>query len=512
MIFKNYFLALFVILFTQNIYAQNALSFDGIDDKVDLGTGANLNLAGTTLTIEAWIYPTSWRTNVYEGGIVVKEQNIQAGYMFRAGQSGRLNFAFGSGGAGATWKELTTAANVLSLNVWQHVAVTYDGSKVRLYKNGVRIDSTNYTGSVGVNSNSCVIGGWYSTGRNFPGKIDEVRIWNIVRSQSQIASSMNGEFCSAPTGMVAYYKFNQGNAGNSNTGLTTLIDGTGNSNGTLQGFALTGSTSNWTTGATLTPGAGGSATTSVLGCDSYTSPSGNHVWTTSGTYIDTVSSALGCDSILTINLTMGASNAGTLTTTGCNNYTSPSGNNVWTTSGTYTDILTNASGCDSVLTINLTINTVDINVLQNGATLTSWATGASYQWLDCNNGFAAVAGATSQVFKPSANGSYAVRVDKNNCVDTSACFAVTNIGLLENELQNSFVLFPNPAKNQLTIKFNAMVEKATAEIVNTHGQVLYIQNLKNSDSAELQFDLPAGVYFLRLTADDKMATKKIVIE
>jgi len=59
MIFKNYFLALFVILFTQNIYAQNALSFDGIDDKVDLGTGANLNLAGTTLTIEAWIYPTS---------------------------------------------------------------------------------------------------------------------------------------------------------------------------------------------------------------------------------------------------------------------------------------------------------------------------------------------------------------------------------------------------------------------------------------------------------------------
>jgi len=510
--FSSLFCLFLFLTITVSLTAQNALSFDGIDDKVDLGTAASLNLAGTTLTIEAWIYPTSWRTNVWEGGIVVKEQNIQAGYMFRAGQSGRLNFAFGSGGAGANWKELTSAANALSLNVWQHVAATYDGSKVRLYKNGVRIDSMAYTGSVGINSNSCVIGGWYSTGRNFPGKIDEVRIWNTVRTQAQLASSMNGEFCSAPTGLVAYYKFNQGNAAASNPGLTTLTDNAGSNNGTLQGFALSGSTSNWVSGAALTPGTGGSGTTSVLGCDSYTSPSGNHVWTTSGTYVDTITSALGCDSILTINLTMGASNTGTLTAIGCNNYTSPSGNNVWTTSGTYTDILTNASGCDSVLTINLTINTVDLNVLQNGATLTSWATGASYQWLDCNNNFAIIPGATSQVFFPTANGSYAVRLDKNNCVDTSACYAVTTVGMNEYALENQLEIFPNPASNFTTLQFNKIFNSLEVSLVNALGQTLKKVKVSNANSLELPLDLPAGIYLISILADEFQFSKKLIIE
>jgi hypothetical protein len=232
------------------VVAQNALSFDGIDDKVDLGNPAALQITGSNITIEAWIYPTSWRTNVFEGGIVVKEMNTSNnGYMFRAGNNGRLNFAFSGGGL--PWKELTTGANTLSLNTWQHVAATYNGSKVRLYVDGVRVDSANYTGTIGNASNNCVIGGWYSTGRNFPGKIDEVRIWNVTRSGSEIANGMNGEFCAAPTGLVAYYKFNQGAAGGNNAGLTTLTDNAGNNNGTLQNFALTGTTSNWTSGAHL---------------------------------------------------------------------------------------------------------------------------------------------------------------------------------------------------------------------------------------------------------------------
>lgn len=501
-------LLLFASFFTS--IAQNALSFDGVDDKVDLGNPAALQITGNTMTIEAWIYPTSWRTNVWEGGIVVKEMNSSNnGYMFRAGNSGRLNFAFGANGL--PWQELTSAANTLSLNTWQHVAATYNGSKVRLFVNGVKVDSASSSGNIGNAVNNCVIGGWYSTGRNFPGKIDEVRIWNIARTPSQIAASANGEFCGAPAGLVAYYKFSQGTASGNNAGLTTLNDLAGNNNGTLQNFALSGNTSNWVSGAPLSVGTGGSGTATVSACDSYTSLSGN-VYTTSGTYVDTLLSPLGCDSVLTINLTINASNTGTTSATACNTYRSPSGNHVWNVSGIYYDVLTNASGCDSVLTINLTINNVDTNVFQNGATLTAWASNATYQWLDCNNGNAPIAGATNQTFTATANGSYAVAINKNNCTDTSACYTVTGVGLYENNIYSGVSFYPNPVQNVCYLSFNRPFS-GKMSVLNTQGQVLQTEALFEASTYEWTVkNLPRGYYVLRFEQQNDVFAMPIVVE
>jgi hypothetical protein len=94
-------------------------------------------------------------------------------------------------------------------------------------------------------------------------------------------------------------------------------------------------------------------TLTVSACDSFVSPSGK-VWTTSNTYIDTITNAGGCDSVLTINLTILQSTTATINPDVCDSYTSPSGK-VWTTSGTRNDTIPNAVGCDSVITINLTI-------------------------------------------------------------------------------------------------------------------------------------------------------------
>ena len=148
-------------------------------------------------------------------------------------------------------------------------------------------------------------------------------------------NSMNGEFCASPTGLEAYYKMNHGTAGGTNTGVTTAVDLVSANNGTLNNFALSGSSSNWVVGKSLA--SGGSDSTTVTACGSYTSPSGNHVWTTSGNYIDTASSSNGCDSVLFIDLTVLPNSAGNLTETGCNKYVSPSGKYTWTTGGTYHD-------------------------------------------------------------------------------------------------------------------------------------------------------------------------------
>jgi len=90
-------------------------------------------------------------------------------------------------------------------------------------------------------------------------------------------------------------------------------------------------------------------------CDSLISPSGNHVWFIDSLYLDTLSNVAGCDSILVIDLSILSSSFTNITDTGCNQYTSPSGLHTWTQSGVFLDTLTNQFGCDSVLSISLTI-------------------------------------------------------------------------------------------------------------------------------------------------------------
>lgn len=104
------------------------------------------------------------------------------------------------------------------------------------------------------------------------------------------------------------------------------------------------------------------STLTLSQCDSYTSPSGNYTWTTSGTYLDTVPSYQGCDSIITIGLTVNNSSASTMTVSNCDSYTAPDGA-IYTTSGTQTAVVPNFHGCDSTITINLTITNSSVSTI-----------------------------------------------------------------------------------------------------------------------------------------------------
>lgn len=93
----------------------------------------------------------------------------------------------------------------------------------------------------------------------------------------------------------------------------------------------------------------------LTACDSYTVPSGDETYTASGTYLDTIPNALGCDSIITIDLTINNSSTGTDTQTACDSYTWIDGNTYTASNNIATHTLTNAAGCDSIVTLNLTI-------------------------------------------------------------------------------------------------------------------------------------------------------------
>lgn len=483
-------------------FAQNALHFDGSNDVVQTTFGGVTGTADRTF--EAWIYlyaSPSANMCILDYGInLAGSRNT-----FSVSSSSTLSYI--AGGTNTNIGGSTTIA----IGQWVHVALVISSGTGYLYVNGVQsgtgsLSSVN-TPTTGAN---VTIGQRVSGGSiPFTGKIDEVRIWNVARTASQIISSMNDEFCSIPTGLVAYYKLNNGTASGTNTGITTAIDEVAGNNGTLTNFALSGATSNWVSGASLSAGSNTPGNATITSCGPYTANTGQ-IWTTSGNYVDTLTSPTGCDSIVNVALTVNANSANTISATGCNKYTSPSGNYTWTSSGTYTDVLPSANGCDSVLTINLTINTVDVNVLVNAATLTSWQTGATYQWLDCNNGYAPITGATNQSYMATANGSYAVRIDKNGCVDTSSCYAINGIGINEHGL-SAFVVYPNPAKDKITLNFGVDVNQAKIEVMDAAGRVVIAQTTSQTSTFDMTISLPAGTYFIKVSTAEFAVIKPLTI-
>ena len=103
----------------------------------------------------------------------------------------------------------------------------------------------------------------------------------------------------------------------------------------------------------------------VTACDSYSLPGGTQTWTESGIYQDTLLNAVGCDSIVTVNLTINISPSLEITAEACDSYTSPTGTQIWTESGIYQEIVPLPGECDSIITVNLTINhsdTVEVEV------------------------------------------------------------------------------------------------------------------------------------------------------
>ena len=153
---------------------------------------------------------------------------------------------------GATDSATVKDTGAIGLNTWVHVAVTYDASSstMKLYKNGNLIATNTaaptYHGS-GLQIGAVEYGDFFDGG-----DIDEVRLWNVARTQSQIQANMN---CDVPqsSSLAAYYRFDQGVVGADNNNIVSVYDYSGNANcGTMTNFTLTGSTSNYITGAITT--------------------------------------------------------------------------------------------------------------------------------------------------------------------------------------------------------------------------------------------------------------------
>jgi hypothetical protein len=150
------------------------------------------------------------------------------------------------------FESFATGATVTAASPsWNHFAVVRNETDktIATYKNGVLVSTNTYLSTLVSTTNDLTLGSRPGGGLNMNGSLDEVRIWHTVRTASEIANHYACEVASNETGLLAYYKFNQGMVLGTNTGVTTLTDATSNARtGTLTNFALTGATSNWNAG------------------------------------------------------------------------------------------------------------------------------------------------------------------------------------------------------------------------------------------------------------------------
>ena len=182
-----------------------ALYFDGVDDAVTVPDQDLLTFANA-FTWEAWVNITKTSWPYYEEWATLFSKD---------GFSSEAWFSiFSNGVADVRFNDQsfrTPSSNAIALQTWQHVAVTWDGSNVCYFFNG-QLDRVVPHTNITVNtSNILVIGRDAMNGRyHFNGMMDELRLWNVRRSQADIQSTMHCALTGSETGLVAYWTFDEG--------------------------------------------------------------------------------------------------------------------------------------------------------------------------------------------------------------------------------------------------------------------------------------------------------------
>jgi hypothetical protein len=195
---------------------------------VDFGGSTDLPIGNSKRTIEYWAYVPSadWVGN--------------ANTMFFYGSASRPAKGFGLdfgtnavSGNHATLDPYTNGgydddsqASGLSstMSQWAHFAMTWDGTAVRVFVNGVeKITKMGDSGVTALATDSSVltIGGYTEDGNYFSGMFDEFRVWNVARSASDITSTMKKTLVGNEAGLVAYFKFDETSGSSAADSVTT---------------------------------------------------------------------------------------------------------------------------------------------------------------------------------------------------------------------------------------------------------------------------------------------------
>ncbi|NOQ75831.1 MAG: T9SS type A sorting domain-containing protein [Crocinitomix sp.] len=196
----------------------------------------------------------------------------------------------------------------------------------------------------------------------------------------------------------------------------------------------------------------------------------------------------------------------------CDSYIWDVNGHTYSETGLYRAAIESVAGCDSIVSLNLTIIPIDNSVTQDGTTLTADLAGASYQWVRCDADYTPIDGATGQSYNVVTDGIYAVIISDDACTDTSECFSYLHFSIDEAE-QLNFIVYPNPTKGDITIVFDQLIAQVLVRFYTLTGKLMFEDTFSNQKEYILSLQLPRGIYLLELVqGSGKIERIKIVIQ
>lgn len=295
---KRCVLALFILCsISSNAQTGGALNFTN-GDYVELGSQFNSLTFGTgPFTLETW-----FKTSMTEGTILSKRSicNVSAFWNLRI-SAGKIRFEMMEAG-GVNTVDFSTPLTYND-NTWHHVAVTRSTTLVQIFIDGYLVAANTQPGITNLNNTTDPVKIGQSACTNFVGELDETRIWTEAQTTCEIYANKNYQFNSTSSTLKFNAHYNQGTAGGSNTTVTSLTNSASNAiPGTLNTFALSGSSSNWVSSTCPAQGLSSGPFTliNVDACVSYTWA--GTTYTSSGTYNHLFTTSAGCDSAVQMQL------------------------------------------------------------------------------------------------------------------------------------------------------------------------------------------------------------------
>lgn len=248
------------------------------------------------------------------------------------------------------------------------------------------------------------------------------------------------------------------------------------------------------------------ATASICEGDEYIF--GTQTLIEAGEYTEVFESEFGCDSIVVLTLSVNPNYNVSLAESICEGDSYILGTQTLTESGEYTEVFDSEFGCDSTVVITLTVIDVDVMVTEENNTITANAESAEYQWVDCNNDYEPIPNATEQSFTPTQNGSYAVEVTYLGCYGLSECISITGLTISGYEYNGSVSFYPNPASKTLTV---IVSRKSEISIYNLSGTIVYANYLiKGKQFIDIS-SLSSGTYIIKIKNNIEVNTGKLII-
>lgn len=448
-------LALGTCLSSTIAWSQNALNFDGTDDYASAANASNLISGTSNFSMTFWVYTTHSPSGYpnFDGLAGFRNESNCDFYILQLGGTdieARIRTNTGTAYS-------INSNGGINLNQWNHFALTYNGSQLKLYHDGALVQTVSASGSITASSVPFNFGYIPYASANFYAQatLEDVALWGRTLSASEISAMTQAcGLNTADPDLLLAYELNQGTAGGNNAGITQATNTVGGHDATLSNLALSGANSNFVTGKT-------------------------------GTAYNTFS------------------------VTACKNYTLPNGT-VVDSAGTYTDTIARASGCDSIVSVTVAINGPDTSVIQTGKILEAVQLNANYQWINCATG-AEIFLQTARAFTATQDGEYAVVITKNGCTDTSNCFTV-NWFSVDEWGGESIDLYPNPSKGSFHLSWESTTDEKLIEVLNLTGKVVWSSRVNGTDEFEVNLNEPSGVYLVRITGEHSTETKRLVIE